>query len=152
MTDVVDPRTRSRIMASIRARHTKPELLVRRFLHARGFRYRLHVSGLPGTPDLVFPRWRAAVFVHGCFWHQHPGCSLAVLPEQNREKWTTKFRGTRERDIEATRELEADGWRIATVWECGLTKATTAVAASTLAELEGWLLHGKESIELPSQK
>ena len=118
MPDVVDQATRSRMMSGIRGKNTQPELRVRRFLHARGFRFRLHGTGLPGRPDLVLPRYRTAVFVHGCFWHQHPGCRFAARPGTNSDFWQRKFKENRERDERQERQLRELGWRVCTVWEC----------------------------------
>ena len=118
MADSVAAETRSRIMARIRAKDTIPEITVRRYLHARGFRYRLHDRGLAGTPDLVLPRFRAAVFVNGCFWHRHVGCRLAYTPKTRTEFWEAKFRSNIERDARASATLEAQRWTVLTVWEC----------------------------------
>ena len=118
MPDIVDPGTRSRMMSGIRGRDTQPELLVRRYLHAHGYRYRLHVRDLPGKPDIVLPRYVAVVFVHGCFWHHHPGCRFAYLPKSRQEFWEPKLRGNAERDAKHQSELECAGWRVFTVWEC----------------------------------
>ena len=105
-------------MSGIRGANTQPELRVRRHLHAAGLRYRLHMRGLPGRPDLVLPRFRTAVFVHGCFWHQHPGCRFATRPGTNAEFWKAKFATNRERDQRKEAELRALGWRVEVVWEC----------------------------------
>lgn len=118
MADVFDRRTRSRVMASIRGRDTKPEMLVRRFLHGRGFRYRLHVRSLPGCPDLVLPRHRTVVFVHGCFWHFHRGCRFAAMPKSNRPFWRAKLSGNVRRDARNVSRLRHAGWRVLTIWEC----------------------------------
>lgn len=115
--DRLTPEDRSANMARIRATNTVPELRVRRFLHARGFRFRLHAS-LPGTPDVVLPKHRTVVFVHGCFWHQHPGCRYAYKPRTRVSFWSKKFEGTRERDERAMAKLEALGWQVLVVWEC----------------------------------
>jgi DNA mismatch endonuclease, patch repair protein len=120
MTDVVDPSTRSRMMSGIRGKDTQPELIVRRYLHAKGLRFRLHDRTLPGRPDLVLRRHRAVVFVHGCFWHQHPGCRFAVMPTQNRKFWAEKLGRNRTRDLDRIAALESAGWRVFTVWECEL--------------------------------
>ncbi|QGW66676.1 DNA mismatch endonuclease Vsr [Lysobacter soli] len=119
MSDVLSPEARARNMRAIRARDTGPELLIRKALHRKGFRYRLHVRELPGTPDIVFPKFRAAVFVHGCFWHQHH-CSLFKLPSTRPDFWREKIARNALRDRDAREKLLADGWRIATVWECAL--------------------------------
>lgn len=106
-------------MSGIRGKNTKPEWLVRRGLHARGFRYRLHPKDLPGTPDLVLPKYKAAIFVHGCFWHGH-NCRLFKWPSTRQEFWRQKIEGNVARDARATNSLIEMGWRVATVWECGL--------------------------------
>jgi DNA mismatch endonuclease (patch repair protein) len=106
-------------MSRVRGRDTKPEMLIRRGLHARGFRYRLHVRELPGRPDLVFPAHHAVIFVHGCFWHGHE-CPLFHLPATRAEFWATKIAGNRQRDALAEAALESTGWRRLTVWECAL--------------------------------
>lgn len=120
MVDVVDKATRSRMMSGIQGKNTKPELLVRKYLHSRGLRFRLHAKELPGKPDLVFPKYKAVVFVHGCFWHQHPRCKFAVEPASNVEFWKQKLGANRERDQRNKRMLKALGWRVLTVWECQL--------------------------------
>lgn len=123
MVDVVDKLTRSRMMSGIRGRNTKPELLVRRHLHRAGLRYSLK-SRLPGSPDLVFPRHQAVIFVHGCFWHRHADCAKATTPSSNVEFWSRKFEQNVRRDERAERELKDLGWRVFVVWECGLDAAS----------------------------
>lgn len=120
MTDVVDSETRSRMMAGIRGRDTRPEIALRRALHARGLRYRLHSSALPGRPDLVLPRHRAVIFVHGCFWHRHPDCRYATTPATRAEFWTAKFEANVARDRRVEEALTAMGWRVGIIWECAL--------------------------------
>ncbi|MFW2545571.1 very short patch repair endonuclease [Primorskyibacter sp. 2E107] len=122
MTDVVDKTTRSRMMAGIRATNTKPEMLVRRALHARGFRFRIHDKRLPGRPDVVLPKWKTAIQVHGCFWHRHSGCAKATNPSSNASFWAKKFQANVERDAVAVEGLMEKGWRILVVWECSLDK------------------------------
>ena len=129
MADRHTPAQRSANMARIRAEHTKPELRVRRAAHALGFRFRLHRRDLPGSPDLVFPRLRLAIFVHGCFWHQHPGCRRAVLPASRQDYWLPKLARNRARDAAARAALEAEGWRVVELWECGLASEAAAEAA-----------------------
>lgn len=116
--DIVDRSTRSRMMGRIRGRDTAPELLVRRFLHKRGFRYALHVGELPGRPDIVLSRYRTVVLVHGCFWHRHKGCRYAYTPRSNRKFWQSKFTGNVVRDAKNVKALRALGWRVFIVWEC----------------------------------
>lgn len=116
--DVVTRETRSRMMSGIRSADTKPEMAVRRYLHRRGFRYRLHARDLPGSPDLVLARYKAVVMVHGCYWHRHQGCRYAYLPKSNQEFWENKFRANVERDARSRKALEDLGWRVLVVWEC----------------------------------
>lgn len=118
MVDVVDRATRSRMMAGIKGRNTKPEMLVRRYLHRLGFRFRLHDGSLPGKPDLVLPRYRAIVEVHGCFWHQHPNCRYAYTPASNQAFWRRKLLSNVARDRKNVRRLRNLGWRVFRVWEC----------------------------------
>lgn len=117
--DVLTPEQRQLNMRRIRGRDTKPELLVRRGLHAAGFRFRLHVSGLPGRPDIVLPRFRAAILVHGCFWHGHD-CPLFKLPATRQEFWACKIARNRKRDERTAAALMASDWRVFTIWECCL--------------------------------
>ena len=117
-TDTVDPRKRSEIMASVRQRDTTPELRVRSILHRAGYRFRLHRRDLPGSPDVVLPKHRLVVFVHGCFWHRHAGCRRSTTPKANAEFWAAKFRRNVARDAQAVTDLEALGWRVVTIWEC----------------------------------
>lgn len=123
MVDVVDKATRSRMMSGIKGKNTRPEMMVRRYLHGRGFRYRLHVKGLPGTPDLVLPKYRAVIFVHGCFWHQHQGCRYATIPKTRKEFWLEKLAANRCRDLANETKLGALGWRVLTIWECEVCEA-----------------------------
>lgn len=120
MVDIVDQETRSRMMSGIQGKNTKPELLVRKYLHGRGLRFRLHAKELPGKPDLVFPKYRTVVFVHGCFWHRHPKCKFAYIPKSNTAFWLEKLQGNRKRDAKKVLELRKLGWRSLVVWECSL--------------------------------
>lgn len=115
-----DADTRRRIMQSVRSRDTHPEMAVRKMLTRLGLRYRLHRADLPGTPDIVLPKYGTAIFVNGCFWHQHPGCHRAALPRQNRSFWEDKLRANARRDESNRASLEQAGWRVLTVWECEL--------------------------------
>ena len=123
-------------MAAIRGKHTRPEMLVRRALHASGFRYRLHVKALPGSPDIVLPKRNAIIHVHGCFWHRHPGCRYATTPATRPEFWAAKFAANEVRDERDSRLLVERGWRVAVVWECSLSRSRVE---DTLAELAVWL-------------
>jgi DNA mismatch endonuclease, patch repair protein len=120
VTDRISKEKRSWNMSRIRAVNTKPELVVRSLLHRNGFRYRLHVRALPGCPDIVLPRWKTAVLVHGCFWHRHQGCHLAYTPKSRKAFWTKKFEGNVNRDKKASTMLRRLGWRVFVVWECEL--------------------------------
>jgi len=138
MADVVDAATRSRMMAGIRGGHTKPELVVRRGLHAEGLRYRLHDRALPGRPDIVLPRHRAAVFVHGCFWHRHASCRFASSPATRPDFWRDKFAANVARDEKAAMLLAEADWRVAVVWECALRRAP----GETVRALAEWVRNG----------
>ena len=120
MADVVTAEVRSRMMASIRPKDTKPEIVVRRYLHRHGFRFRLHRKDLAGKPDLTLPKWNAVVFVHGCFWHKHAVCKYFRLPATRHEFWSAKIDGNARRDQRNLEGLLAMGYRVATVWECSL--------------------------------
>jgi DNA mismatch endonuclease (patch repair protein) len=120
MIDVVDKATRSRMMSGIRGRDTTAERTVRSFLHKSGLRFRLHAP-LPGKPDLVLPRFHAAVFVHGCFWHRHSGCRYATTPASNPDFWLEKFKANIERDRRVAAELRKLGWHVLIIWECQLS-------------------------------
>lgn len=121
MADVVDRATRSRMMSGIRGRDTKPELTVRKYLHAHGLRYRIAQKSLPGKPDIVLAKYRTAVFVHGCFWHRHDGCRYATTPATNPDFWQRKFDVSVARDKRVCQQLANLGWNTIVVWECELT-------------------------------
>ena len=118
MTDTVDRATRSRMMSGIRSRDTKPEIIVRKYLHAAGMRFRLSPARLPGKPDIVLAKYRTVVFVHGCFWHRHAGCKFATRPANNRQFWADKFGANVLRDRRVQRQLRKAGWNVIVVWEC----------------------------------
>lgn len=126
--DSISPERRSWNMSRIRGSDTRPEMAVRSLLHRAGFRFRLHVRGLPGRPDIVLPRHRTVVFVHGCFWHRHPGCRCAYNPKTRRGFWQSKFRANRRRDSRNLRALQSLGWRTIVVWECELAKPDVLAA------------------------
>ncbi len=119
----LDAPARSRLMARIRSKNTAPEKAVRRLLFAIGYRYRIHRKDLPGNPDIAFFSRRKAIFVNGCFWHQHPGCSRATIPATNQDYWIPKLERNRKRDREAASALKLRGWRVLTLWECELSNA-----------------------------
>ena len=131
--DVVDAATRSRMMAGIRGKDTKPELIVRRFLHRAGLRFRLHAK-VPGKPDLVLPKHRAAVFVHGCFWHRHEGCRYATTPANNAAAWQEKFAANVRRDAKVRQQLEELGWRVLVIWSCELDERRLAKLAAAIKQ------------------
>lgn len=134
---VITTPLRSRMMSSIRGKNTRPELALRSALFAAGFRYRLHQRGLPGSPDLVFPKYRAALFVHGCFWHRHEGCRYTTSPKTNSDFWRLKFEGNISRDARNVALLGEQGWRVAIVWECALKRSVDEVAQAVGMWLQG---------------
>ncbi|MBR9977434.1 MAG: DNA mismatch endonuclease Vsr [Bacteroidetes bacterium] len=138
MSDTVSRKTRSRMMAGIRGQHTQPELLVRKLLHERGFRYRLHRKDLPGTPDIVLPKYTAVIQVHGCFWHGH-NCRLFKLPGTRTQWWAEKLEGNRARDERNTSELVRRGWRVLVVWECALEHKGGLPMGDLAETLQQWL-------------
>lgn len=146
MADTVNKETRSRMMSGIRGKDTRPELLLRRALHARGFRYRLHPKTMNGRPDMVLTKHRVAVFVHGCFWHRHEGCRFASTPATRAEFWAAKFAANIRRDQKVVATLSENGWRIAIVWECALKKQ--ANVDLTVEQLADWILEGGSFIEI----
>ncbi|MGM0743576.1 MAG: very short patch repair endonuclease [Pseudomonadota bacterium] len=146
MADIVSPDVRSKMMAANRRRDTKPEILVRRYLHAQGFRFRLDVRKLPGSPDIVLARHHAAIFVHGCYWHRHEGCRFATIPKSNTEFWQEKFNRNVKRDAWARAGLLEMGWRVAIVWECALAKNMLPTNLSCLAS---WIRDGGTILALP---
>ena len=120
MADRHSKETRSYNMSQVKSRETKPEVFVRKYLFANGFRYRKNDSRLPGHPDIVLPKYKTAVFINGCFWHQHENCKYSALPETNKEFWKKKLETNKRRDIEKTKQLEFAGWRVIVVWTCEL--------------------------------
>lgn len=116
--DIVTQEQRSRMMSGIRSKDTKPERIVRSTLHRMGYRFRLHRRDLPGRPDMVLPRHQTVLFVHGCFWHRHPGCKFAYSPKTRTAFWENKFAQNVKRDRAAIRKLRRSGWRVIVIWEC----------------------------------
>ncbi|MBP1146746.1 DNA mismatch endonuclease (patch repair protein) [Pseudomonas sp. PvP027] len=136
MTDFLSPKERSERMARIKGSNTRPEIALRKILHSLGLRYRLNGTGLPGKPDLVFPRYKSVVFVHGCFWHRHSNCSIATTPKSNTAFWVEKFEKNVARDIRMTSVLEASGWKVFIVWECEVNSTKKAnITGKRLADL-----------------
>ncbi len=138
MADIVSKKKRSEMMAGIRGKNTRPELLIRKGLHARGFRFRLHDKKLPGKPDLVLPKYRAVIFVNGCFWHKHD-CHLFKWPKTRADFWRTKIEGNVANDLKAAHLLEQKGWRILTIWECALKGKTRLSPDKVIAQAAEWL-------------
>lgn len=132
MADVHSKETRSYNMSRIRSKDTKPEMLVRKFLHKNGFRYRLHVKDMPGKPDIVLPKYKTVIFIHGCFWHGHEGCKYYVVPKTRTEWWLDKINCNINNDTKAEETLKGIGWHIITIWECELKKATIEVTLTNL--------------------
>jgi DNA mismatch endonuclease (patch repair protein) len=148
MIDSLSAEDRSRHMANIRQANTTPERLLRAGLHRAGLRYRLHRRDLPGRPDIVLPKYSAVIFVHGCFWHQHSGCRLAVIPQTRRDFWLKKFRGNRDRDRRQVAELAHEGWRVLTVWECGVRNPK--MRSKSIAAAVRWVRGTSGQAEIPS--
>jgi DNA mismatch endonuclease, patch repair protein len=147
VVDIVDSKTRSRMMSRIRGRDTIPELRLRKALHKLGYRYRLNARELPGRPDLVFPKFRAVVLIHGCFWHRHSGCRFATTPASNVAFWQQKFDKNLSRDACVLEELRTRGWRVGVVWECALEGPAAAASVDSVAK---WLPSRKLFLEIPS--
>lgn len=132
--DVHDKKTRSYNMSQIKGKNTKPEEIVRKYLFAQGFRYRKNDKRLPGTPDIVLPKYKTVIFVNGCFWHGHEGCRHFVWPKSNQEFWKNKITNNIERDLRKCKELEKSGWNVVVLWECELKKAQIGNRLKTLVK------------------
>jgi DNA mismatch endonuclease, patch repair protein len=148
MIDVVDKITRSRMMAGIRGKDTKPEVGLRHALHRLGLRYRLHPAVLPGRPDIVLPRHHAAIQVHGCFWHRHKHCAFCTTPASNKRFWNSKFSETVKRDKRKLEALLKLGWKVAVVWECSVKDEGAEAVAGKIA---AWLQSGRSFKEISSR-
>ena len=146
--DIVSKNKRSKMMAGIKGKNTKPEVLLRKALHTKGFRYRLHDKNLPGKPDLVLPKYNAVIFIHGCFWHRH-NCHLFKWPKTRTEFWRTKILSNVERDKRQVEEIELQGWRVLIVWECMLKGKLKEPINMLVDDVETWLLHGNSFMEIP---
>lgn len=138
MADVVTPEVRSRMMAGIRGKDTNPEMVIRKGLHRRGLRFLVHDRRLPGKPDLVFPRWRAVIFVNGCFWHGHD-CRFFKLPSTRTDFWREKIWANKQRDQLALKKLDEMGWRTCSVWECEIKGRSMDDIESVLSRCQSWL-------------
>lgn len=138
MADIVDKQTRSRMMSGIRGKNTKPELVVRQALHAKGFRYRLHRKDLAGKPDITLPRYNAVIFINGCFWHGH-SCHLFKWPKTRPEFWRSKIGANQERDRKSINALLDQGWRVFILWECSIKNARSEALAPVIDDLSNWI-------------
>ena len=143
MADIVDRKTRSRMMSKIGGRNTKPELVVRSRLHRLGFRYSLHRKDLPGKPDIVLPAYDTVIFVHGCFWHCHEGCDYFRMPKSNQQFWKDKLGGNKKRDQKNIELLINEGWYVATDWECVIRDRTEEQIELSIARLAKWIRREK---------
>ena len=151
MTDIVDRLTRSRMMSGIKGKDTKPELIVRRALHKRGYRYKLHDKTLPGKPDLVFPKYKAIIEVHGCFWYKHD-CHIFKWPKSKQEFWKAKILGNVARDQKNLAKLNSEDWMVLVVWECCFKGKTRLPLDSCISEIEKWLMSGAKFHELSGRQ
>lgn len=145
--DVFSKEKRSQVMSQIRGKDTKPEKFIRSALHRIGYRYRLHVSDFPGKPDLVFPKYKAVIFVHGCFWHGH-NCHLFKWPKSRVEFWETKIFKNRENDNKSVNNLKTLGWRILLVWECAIKGKTKLEPTRLIEDVVQWLESEKKTYEI----
>lgn len=151
MADVVSPEKRSEMMSGIRSKNTKPEIVIRKALHKEGFRFRIHCRDLPGKPDLVFPKYKAVIFIHGCFWHVHD-CSLFKWPSSRREFWKNKLSRNQEKDIESLQELRDEGWRAMVVWECAFKGVKRIPLEKIVAGAVRFLTGKKKFAEIKGKK
>ncbi len=147
MTDVVSPEARSQMMSGIQGKDTKPEVMIRKALHRKGFRYRLYVKSLSGKPDLVFPKYNAVIQVNGCFWHGH-SCHLFKWPSTRPDFWRNKILGNKGRDMKNKLELEKLGWRVLTIWECAIKGKHRQPLEVLIEQTSGWLVMNKSSNEI----
>ncbi len=151
MPDIVAPHIRSRMMAGIRGRDTKPEITLRHHLHRAGFRYRVHAAGIPGRPDLVFPKYNAIIFAHGCFWHGHD-CALFRWPASRQEFWREKITGNVTRDASTRARLLGMGWRVLVVWECALKGSGRLPLGLVIDQVAAWLRSDGQNTEIRGTK
>ena len=142
MADTFTPEARHRVMSRIRAKNTRPEVMVRKALFARGFRYRINDRRYPGRPDIVLPKYKAMIFVNGCFWHGHDHCRMFHVPSTNTDWWKAKFKRNRSRDARITRALTVMGWRVCHVWECAFRGTSRLPFEQVIDTIEAWILCG----------
>ncbi|HCS40553.1 MAG TPA: very short patch repair endonuclease [Anaerolineaceae bacterium] len=147
MVDIVSHETRSKMMARIKGKNSKPEVLIRKALHRKGFRYRLHDKLQPGKPDLLFPKYNAVILINGCFWHGH-NCQLFRWPSTNYEFWHNKITGNQNRDKQTSSLLEQSGWRVLTIWECAIKGKYKRPLSEVIEEICNWLLLKQYSTEI----
>jgi len=145
MADIVDAITRSRMMSQIRSKNTNPEIAIRKALFSLGFRYRIHSKSLPGHPDIVLPKYRAVIFVHGCFWHGH-SCPAFKWPKSNKAFWKRKIKRNIQVDANSITELRRQGWRVLTIWECAI-RGKQAIGIDTVAKLTSRWIHSRKSLQ-----
>nr|WP_272493111.1 very short patch repair endonuclease [Pseudomonas sp. LS.1a] len=150
LVDIVDPVTRSRMMSGIKGKNTSPELVIRKALHARGFRFRIHTTHLPGKPDLILPKFRAAIFVHGCFWHGH-NCRYFKTPKTRTEFWMDKIEKNKVRDAIQIAKLNEAGWRTLIIWECAIRKMKSENSITLIDTVAAWLSQNSTFHELDEQ-
>lgn len=150
LVDIVDAVTRSRMMSGIKGKNTSPELIIRKALHARGFRFRIHTAHLPGKPDLILPKYKAAIFVHGCFWHGH-NCRYFKTPKTRTEFWMSKIKKNKARDEIQIAKLNEDGWRTLIIWECAIRKMKSENSKTLIDMVAAWLSQNSTFHELDEQ-
>ena len=151
MTDVHSKETRSKNMAAVSGKNTKPELLIRKALHRLGFRFRLHDKNLPGKPDLVLPKYKAVIFINGCFWHHHD-CHLFTWPATRKDFWRTKIEANKARDIETVKQLRSMGWRVLTIWECSLKGKSRLPMDALTSTVSKWIKGDSAELEIRGEE
>lgn len=151
MVDIVDRQTRSRMMSGIRGKNTKPEMLIRRALHSGGFRFRLHRKDLPGSPDIVLPKYRALILINGCFWHGHD-CRLFKWPKTRPDFWSEKIEGNIERDQRNQTELKKRGWRVCILWECEVKGVGEVRRFEVVNRVMDWLKSESSEVDIPHSR
>lgn len=151
MVDIVSAAKRSEMMAGIRGKNTKPEMTVRKLLHAAGFRFRLHDKQLPGKPDIVLPKWQTVIFVHGCFWHGHENCRIFRLPKSRQDFWKSKITDNTDRDKVVRRALTEAGWKIVVIWECSMKGKGRLNSADLITALTNAVRHPMLLAEIRGQ-